>query len=379
MRLFIFITLEALTVLVIILYLGNPIPWIQKQFVGDPLARELVTSPQPSPSPPRELILSPSSPGTTATEHHPVILAPQCFSPPTRALSDAGGPRIYRWEDEKGQVNFGDRPPPGAQTRLVTPSTNEPRYFLLDVREVGQRQIPYLRGKVETNSRRIFQAFRGFLGEARLRQVEMDITIFEHRQEFRDNATRTGAGRSAYALGYYRLPENAVYTFQQTDDERTLGTATHEAVHVMVAGLLGPSTPLWLNEGLATYFSRIEVAAQYGMVSPDPSRLALAQRSVRNGYPRRLIDFLDQDRSEWNNRNNNVHYALGWALTYFLLGSDEGRNAITALMQMKADAFCEHPDHRLWLTRFYPGGLNGLQRDFYGWLASGAELLPHQY
>ncbi len=379
MRLLIFIALEALIVLVIILYLGNPIPWIQKQFVGDPDTREVVASPQ-HPSPPTQrLAASPSSQDAAATEHHPVIPSSQCFAPPTRALSDAAGPRVYRWEDEQGQVNFGDRPPAGAQTSLVTPSSNEPRYFLLDVREVGQRQMPYLRGRVETNSRRIFQAFRGFLGEARLRQVEMDITIFEHRQEFHEHARRTGAGRSANVLGYYRLPENAVYTFQQGDDSRTLDVATHEVVHVIVAGLLGPTTPLWLNEGLATYFSGIEVTAQYGMVPPDRSRMALAQRSVRNGYPRRLIDFLEQDRSEWNNRNNNVHYALGWALTYFLLGSDEGRFAITALMQMKADAFCERPDHRSWLARFYPGGVNGLQRDFYGWLASGGELLPHQY
>ncbi|MEX1196347.1 MAG: DUF1570 domain-containing protein [Pseudohongiellaceae bacterium] len=380
MRLLLILALEALIALVIVLYLGNPIPWFQKQFAGEPSVRQVATG-SPGKLEPEYATPSPTDIGDTvgAQHHHPHIPSSQCFAPPTRAISEATGPVIYRWENERGHASFGDRPPPGVQAALVTPSANAPRYFLLDVKEVGQQQVPFLRAHIETNSRRIFQAFQGFLGKDRLRQVEMNVTIFEHRGDFRQHATRTGADRSADALGYYRLPENAIYTFQQHNDRNTLNTATHEAVHVMVAGLLGPTTPLWLNEGLATYFSTIEVAAQYGVVPPNHSHLALARRSVRTGYPGRLINFLEYDSEQWHNSNRSVHYALAWALTWFLLETDEGRHAITALMQMKAEAFCEPPDHQLWLARSYPGGIQGLQNDFYGWLGSAGQLPPHRH
>ncbi|MGM0632074.1 MAG: hypothetical protein ACQETO_02765 [Pseudomonadota bacterium] len=48
-------------------------------------------------------------------------------------------------------------------------------------------------------------------------------------------------------------------------------------------------------------------------------------------------------------------------------------------MQMKADAYCQAPDHRQWLARFYPGGVDGLQRDFHAWLGSGVRLRPHRH
>lgn len=381
MRLLLILTLEALIALVIIQYLGNPIPWFQKQFTDEPPDRQVAARPSGELEPEHAAPPPAEHSDTVAVEHHhPHIPSSQCFTPPTRALSEATGPVIYRWENERGHASFGDRPPPGVQATVLTPSASSRRYFQLDVQEVGQRQVPFLRARIETNSRRIFQAFREFLGEDRLRQVEMDVTIFEHRRDFRQHAARTGTDRSSVdVLGYYRLPENAVYTFQQRDDRNTLNTATHEAVHVMVAGLLGPTTPLWLNEGLATYFSGIEVAAQYGVVAPDHAQLALARRAVQSGYPGRLIDYLERDPEQWYGSSRGVHYALAWALTWFLLDSDEGRHAITALMQMKADAFCDRPDHRQWLARSYPGGVDGLQRDFHGWLGAGRPLRAHRH
>lgn len=148
--------------LVIILYLGDPIPWFQKQFAGEPLGRQVAARPSGELEP-EHAAPPPAENGDTvaAEHHHPHMPSSQCFAPPTQALSEATGPVIYRWENERGHASFGDRPPPGVQATVITPSASAPRYFQLDVQEVGQRQVPFLRARIETNSRRIFQAFRG--------------------------------------------------------------------------------------------------------------------------------------------------------------------------------------------------------------------------
>src|SRR5690606_31664646 len=148
--------------------------------------------------------------------------------------------------------------------------------------------------------------------------------LFEDQNDYRAFADGTAGSRSAAAGGFYSLLDNQVATFQYPDDRRTLGVLRHEAVHVMVGGMLGPTAPLWLNEGLAEYFEQMETGGQFAHVLPNETWLEIARHAVSSGYPRRLADLLAMDGDTWYGSSQQTHYALGWGLVYFLMDSAQG-------------------------------------------------------
>ena len=313
-------------------------------------------------------------------ESHPSMTEKSCAAVPSRAVSQGSKAPVYRWTDASGSSSFSDRPPSGMDAKLYTsqiPAQKE--YFLLDINLVGQRQLPWLKAQLQSNTTRIFQVLSGLLGEERLRQVELNVRIFEQQADYRRYALSKGSARSAEAGGFYSTRGNEAVTFQYPEDKQTLEVLRHEAVHVIVAGMLGVNTPLWLNEGLAVYFESLQIGGQYGNVSVNEHNLALARRAIANGYPLRLMDLLTLDGESWYDSNQATHYALGWSLVYFLMESSQGRRAMAALLQEKADNYCAQVDQKAWLARSYPGGTASLQRDFYHWVRNTGAKALHRY
>jgi hypothetical protein len=313
-------------------------------------------------------------------ENHELIPAKSCTVLPSRAVSSVLAAPVYRWTDASGNSSFSDRSPKGVDTKLYTAQRSEQKeYFLLSVNLVGQRQVPWLKAQLQSSTTRIFQVLSGLLGEERLRQVELNVRVFEQQKDYRDYALNSGGARLAAAGGYYSTRNNEAVTFQYPDDEQTLGVLRHEAVHVIVAGMLGVNTPLWLNEGLAVYFETLQIGGQYGNVMVNEGYLALARQAIDKGYPLRFTDLLTMDGERWYDSNQSTHYALGWSLVYFLMESSQGRIAMADLLQEKADNYCAHVDQRAWLARSYPGGVASLQRDFYRWVSNTGAKSPHRY
>ena len=113
----------------------------------------------------------------------------------------------------------------------------------------------------------------------------------------------------------------------------------------------------------------LDFFAQQFIVADFAARqLRLAYSTVRSGYPRRLMEFLSLSQDDFYGERIDQNYALGWALVYYLLNSRPGREALAAYMQELADRYCEPIDQSVWLTQQYPGGVAGLQRDFYRWV-----------
>src|SRR5690606_14525496 len=123
----------------------------------------------------------------------------------------------------------------------------------------------------------------------------------------------------------------------------TMLAALHESTHVIVAGILGLVTP-WMHEGLAEYFSHLDVVAQVERVTADEAALQLARTSLRSGYPRRLRDFLSLDPDEWRGAEQSVHYALAEGLLFFMMGNDERRRVLSALFGTTAAQYCRQLD-----------------------------------
>jgi Flp pilus assembly protein TadD len=106
----------------------------------------------------------------------------------------------------------------------------------------------------------------------------------------------------------------------------------HEYLHEVLANNY-PDLPLWLNEGLAEYYSTFEVvggAAKIGQ--PIPLHVVWLMRNALIPLPQLLaLDTSARDYNEGDRRG--VFYAESWALVHFLLSKPERRQQTTELLR----------------------------------------------
>jgi tetratricopeptide (TPR) repeat protein len=110
------------------------------------------------------------------------------------------------------------------------------------------------------------------------------------------------------------------------DRTESLRTIFHEYVHLLVDNV-SPDTPLWLNEGLAEYYSTFRVVdggrrALVGQVIPSHRRLLRERRFLT------IPDLLGVERAspDYNEgERRSLFYAQSWALVHMLLSRPPGR------------------------------------------------------
>jgi hypothetical protein len=302
-----------------------------------------------------------------------------CNMAPIREVTTTRSNQIYQWRDEDGQLHFSDSPPMGVETEMFdSRQGRELNYFQLNIEFRGANAVPFFRNQIETQATSMYEILADMVGQERLKQVDLNVVIFPDWNSYLQYATSFGGAAMANSGGFYSNASNEAVTYMYEDDEQTMAVARHEAAHVILNGMLAAG-PLWLHEGLAEYFELLSMRQQYSQVSPNTEWLSLAQSSLANGYPASLAEYLDTPPEEWRGDVQAVHYALGWSLVYFLLDSNNGRRALTALLQKLADDYCTPTDSTSQLEMNYPGGVAALQNDFYAWLNSEAFRRSHTY
>lgn len=319
-----------------------------------------------------------SSPARTVMQVLESKVEHTCLAPPTSLITSAPSVISYQWT-ENGRAHFGDSPPSHVDATAMNfkhPTAVE--YFQLKIDYDGHQPIPFLQNKLTANTNAIYEVLSTMLSKDKLRQVELNIRIFESRNDYQHYARSVSGERIANAGGFYSPRTNEAVTFKQSSDEETLAVSRHEAVHVIVNGLMG-RTPTWLNEGLAEYFEQIKVSGQFSQVEVNQAWLRLAREAINNGYPQSLTDYLNVEGNDWYENSQHVHYALAWSLTYFLMSSDNGRQIISTFMQTLADNYCMSVNSSALLSHSYPGGINQLENDFFSWIR-GTRVKPnHRY
>ncbi len=302
-----------------------------------------------------------------------------CNMAPIREVTETRSNQIYQWRDENGQLHFSDSPPEGLETDIFDArqgSTIE--YFQLDIDFRGANAVPFFRNQIQAQATSMYEILADMLGQARLKQVDLNVVIFPDWNSYLQYATAVAGEGMVNSGGFYTNATNEAVTYSYEDDEQTLTVTRHEAAHVILNGMLAAG-PLWLHEGLAEYFELLSMRQQYSQVSPNLDWLNLARASIADGYPASLADFLDVPPEEWRGEVQAVHYALGWSLVYFMLDNDNGKRALTALLQKVADDYCTPTNSTVQLNLSYPGGIPALQEDFYAWLNNEADKRVHTY
>lgn len=319
----------------------------------------------------------PSSGAAYSVSEEPI--AAGCSLPETVSVTQRANAVIYSWRDERGVVNFTSEPPriPTIPVRKIDYWT-DPQYFDLTIDNRGTDAIPAFRNDLERDVTGIYRVLARLVGENNLRKVKLNVGIYPDRRTYLQYASSSTGSNMESTSGFYSPRKNEAVTYTHAQRDATLNTARHESTHVIVRGILG-LVPPWLNEGLAEYFSRLDVIAQVERVTVDEAALQLARTNLRNGYPRRLRDFLSQSPDDWRGANQSANYALAEGLLFFMMGNDERRRVLSALFGTTAAQYCRQLDTNALLDEFYPGGISALERDFSNWMQDTRPKAPHDF
>jgi hypothetical protein len=147
------------------------------------------------------------------------------------------------------------------------------------------------------------------------------VKVYKNAEEFKGNAVAT----MKESRGYYSSGGPEIVTYYQPGDSfNTTTVLMHEGAHQFVDIATGIQPPIWLNEGLATYYecSRFE-GADLKVGLKNKNRLWMIQEAFKAGTHVKLQDFLQVQQSGFT----VAHYAEGWALIYFLIHSSNGKYA----------------------------------------------------
>lgn len=198
---------------------------------------------------------------------------------------------------------------------------------------------------------RLHDAFMNFWRQAGFETTPpprpLVVVIFADRQRYEAFAARDLGAATDRVVGYYNLMTNRVTTFDLTGSATfarpagqaaaragleilsrpeaagMVATLVHEATHQMAfnAGLhrrLAP-VPLWLSEGVATYFETPDLAHDRGwkgIGNVNRQRLDRFLAGQTSGWIERLV----RDDEPFRRPDEALDaYARGWALTFFLI------------------------------------------------------------
>jgi Protein of unknown function (DUF1570) len=169
-----------------------------------------------------------------------------------------------------------------------------------------------------------FERFREALarvipGAATPAAVPTVVVVFRSARSFEPYRPRFN-GKPVKLGGYFFSSEDMnIVALADGDRSESLRTIFHEYVHLVI-GNISPAMPVWLNEGLAEYYSTFQVEADgkralIGRVIPSHLQLLNERRPL--SIPELLA--VEQTSSDYNEgERQTLFYAQSWALVHML-------------------------------------------------------------
>jgi hypothetical protein len=182
---------------------------------------------------------------------------------------------------------------------------------------------------------------------------------------YRSRADYYRAGGLKGSAGFYngKVLVAAAMSRKTADLWRVL---QHEGFHQFAHRVIGGSMPIWLNEGLAEYFSE-GLWTGDGFVTGvvPPQRLRRVRAMVRT---KRLLPFADMvkiDREAWTADVRVRNYDQAWSMVHFLVHGGSGRYR-KALLGFIRDVSRSRPPRQAFEERF-GRNYDAFQRRCAGW------------
>ena len=182
----------------------------------------------------------------------------------------------------------------------------------------------------------------------------MDAIAREYNQRFRAYGKRnaqalrlwvfdTREGYDAFLAGHGLDASGTGGMFFRTDSasglasflgdrplESMLETLRHEGLHQVAYQRIGDTIPVWLNEGMAEWFSyALPTRRGFAVGLADPRAVRRLARACDEGALLPLADLLTMTKPEWNRRVNTgeagSQYDQAWSVVHFLAHAERGR------------------------------------------------------
>ena len=193
--------------------------------------------------------------------------------------------------------------------------------------------------------------------ETRIFVFKNGVTMEPYLLEFRDRSTEVG--------GYFLATQDGNYVVvNATAGEQPFRVVNHEYLHFVMRNTI-PELPLWLDEGLAEYYSTFEISggkAFIGRVLPGHLQL------LQSGPLLSLEELLAVDSAALHAGDTSwvAHvYAQSWALTHYLLASSADQaGSAKALFA----AVHQGVDSRSALERAYQTDLASLEKEVHDYV-----------
>jgi tetratricopeptide (TPR) repeat protein len=189
---------------------------------------------------------------------------------------------------------------------------------------VGNASVKEVR-QVATRLEQFRLAFSRIFKRARLHDsVPTTVIVFKDQNAYKPfNPTR--------AAGYFQAGEDVNYITLTAEtrsaDDNPYAVIFHEYVHLLVKNNVSPNAPAWVNEGLAEFYSNLEVvkdgkAADIGKPISDHILYLREQKLL----PLRTLFAVDHSSPHYNEQSKRgVFYAQSWALVHYLMFGQKGQ------------------------------------------------------
>jgi hypothetical protein len=300
-----------------------------------------------------------------------------CRKPATRAIDEVDKKAIYQWRDEKGRPQFSDQAPKHtAATNVADQYLSGQQYFRFKLDNRGGPLPVYFADTVKVGTRKAYDLLKQSFSAEQLRQVDLNLVYFDRRDAYLAYQQKQAPSLGNNTAGFYTMHNNQAVVMAQHSAEATHEVALHEAIHVITAGMFGP-TPRWLAEGLAEYFEAMEVSGQLVEIKPDRRALTALQKSLAAGQLPSLQQLSQMGNEQWRSEQITLRYQQSWSLIYFLMENAHRRERFMQFLQQLQRHSCQPFNSFAALSEHY-GSAHGLQRDWQQWLQAG-RWRTHRY
>ncbi|WP_162925778.1 DUF4124 domain-containing protein [Isoalcanivorax indicus] len=277
---------------------------------------------------------------------------------------------LYRWQDHDGRWHFSDRAPDHDLVEDLSERYRQPDAPDIRIETRDYTLSPALRQRLELSITRIFTIYRQALSVTPPTDTPFDILLYGDAEAYRAYARAT-APQLENPAGFFNGQTRRITALALPDHDALLRLITHECSHA-ISATQGGYVPIWLNEGLAEYFSQLQL---YGMTAEVPVAdhwlRQLRRQPLAADTLRRTVDAPPKD---WQAAAGSGHsYAVSWSLVWFLMDSPEGRELLRTLLARVADDPRPLLHSVELIDAHWPGGFNALEQAWRQWLprASG--------
>ena len=211
---------------------------------------------------------------------------------------------------------------PAATAKDTWTSVRSQNFFL--VGNASEKEIRQLATRLE----QFRDAFARLFKRVRLNDsVPTTVVVFKNANAYKP----FNPGGNA---GYFQPGEDVNYITltaeRRPGEENPFGTIFHEYMHLLVKNNVSPNTPPWLNEGLAEFYSTLEVkggdksGADIGRLISHHVYYLREQKQL----PLRTLLAVDHSSPHYNEKSKRgVFYAQSWALVHYLMLGKERQRA----------------------------------------------------